>query len=594
MPLDGVVIHALVHEFKDKLLNGKIDKIYQPQKDELVLNIRNHGKNHRLLLSVTSNSPRIHLTKTSSANPPTPPMFCMLLRKHITGGRIVSIMQPDFERILILHIEAFNELGDLTVKQLIIEVMGRHSNIILLNEKNIIIDSIKHIGFHISSKRQVMPGLDYIFPPSQGKLNPLTCSEEKIHATLSEQREGLKISKSIVGSFTGISPLISREICFRALRNTDYYTGELNAEQKSKISHESYKLFQSIHNEHFSPVLLHDTVSKNVIDFSAINILQYSQIEIEEKASINETLDFFYANRDLQDRLKQRGADLLKMINTNLDRCKKKLAKQQAKLDEVENKEILKNYGDLITANIYRISEGMKSIEVENFYGETSPFPQILIPLDPTLSPSKNAQKYFNKYMKAKNAEIMMREQIKLNHEEITYLESIHEAITKSESYQELDDIRHELYEQGYIKRNPRAKMKQKKGSLSKPKHFTSSDGFDIYVGKNNIQNDYLTLKFARKNDLWFHTKNIPGSHVIVKVENKDVPDSTLLEAAMLSAYYSKGRASSQVAVDYTTVKNVKKPSGAKPGMVIYEHYQTIYITPEEDVINQLENNNKS
>ncbi len=591
MPLDGVVICALVHEFNDKLLNGKIDKIYQPQKDELILNVRNKGQNHRLLLSATSNSPRIHLTTTRSANPPTPPMFCMLLRKHVTGGRIVSIMQPNFERIVILHIETYNELGDLTIKQLVIEIMGRHSNIILLNENSKIIDSIKHIGIHISSMRQVMPGLEYAFPPSQGKLNPLICSEEKIHKTLSNQREGLKVAKNIVGSFTGISPLLGREICFRALTNTDYYIGELSAEQINKISHEAYTLFQNINNERFCPVILHDTVAKKVIDFSAMNILQYSHFKIEETLSISETLDFFYANRDLHDRLRQRGADLLKMINTNLDRCKKKLAKQQAKLDEVENKEILKNYGDLITANIYRISEGMKNVEVENFYAETSPFPLIVIPLDPTLSPSKNAQKYFNKYMKAKHAEIMMTEQIKLNLEEITYLESIHEAITKSESYQELDDIRHELYEQGYIKRNPSAKIKRKKGSLSKPKHFISSDGFDIYVGKNNTQNDYLTLKFARKNDLWFHTKNIPGSHVVIKNDNNDVPNSTLLEAAMLSAYFSKGQASSQVAVDYTAIKNVKKPSGAKPGMVIYEYYQTIYITPEEEAVKKLEKN---
>ncbi len=605
MPLDGIVINALVHEFHDKLLGGKIDKVYQPQRDELVLTIRNRGQNYRLLLSATSNSPRVHLTGQSSTNPPAPPMFCMLLRKHIAGGRMTGIEQPAFERIIKFSIESYNELGDLIVKNLIIEIMGRHSNIILVNGDGKIIDSIKHIDFHISSVRQVLPGLDYTSPPSQGKLNPLTCTEGEIAAALQQQREGLKIAKSLVNSFTGISPMIGREICARALSGSDVYTGELSVEKVNALSSQMHSIFQEIKGSHFRPVLLHDQKLKKVVDFSAILISQYDDLTVEERPSMSNTLDAFYAKRDLQDRLKQRASDLLRIVNTNLERCKKKLAIQQEKLGEVSNRDQYKIYGDLITANIYRISQGMDKIEVENFYEtdqtgdgslfgsqnrEPSPVSLVSIPLDPHLTPAKNAQKYFQKYTKAKNAEKMVTQQMKLNKQEIEYLESIYETIVKAETYQELDEIREELFEQKYIKRITKAKNKKKQAAASNPKQFTSSDGIDIYVGKNNKQNDYLTLKFARNHDIWFHTKTIPGSHVIVKADHhKDIPENTLVEAAMLAAYFSKGRASSNVAIDYTAVKNVKKPSGAKPGMVIYEHYKTLYVTPEETLIRKLE-----
>ncbi|MDK2799895.1 MAG: hypothetical protein PWP27_1414 [Clostridiales bacterium] len=598
MPLDGIVICSLVHEFNNRLVNGKIDKIYQPEKDELIFLIRNKGKSERLLISASSNNPRVHFTSINKPNPDVPPMFCMLLRKHLTGGRIVAVTQPNFERIIRFSIESYNELGDLTVKNIIVEIMGRHSNIILTDSDEKIIDSIKHVDINVSSVRQVMPGLNYSTPPSQGKMNPLTCTEDNIFSILSSQKEGLKVDKCIVNNFTGISPLIGREICFRALKNTDFYIGEMNTSQLKAIASTMYKIINEIKKEQFSPVLLYDEENKKVVDFSSIMIFQYNHLMMEKASSINDILDRFYATRDLQDRLKQKSSDLLKIIHNNLERCKKKLAIQQQKLGEVANREQFKIYGDLITANIYRIHQGMESVEVENFYQEdevaAGEYPIIEIPLNPELSPSKNAQKYFNEYTKAKNAAKMVTQQMKLNIQEIEYLESIYDALVRATNEQELNEIREELIEQDYIKRKNKLKF-QKQTVLSQPMHFISSDGIDIYVGKNNKQNDYLTLKLARNEDIWFHTKDIPGSHTVIKTNNnRNIPTTTLIEAAMLASYFSKAKFSSNVAVDYTAIKNVKKPSGAKPGMVIYENYKTLYVTPDEKIVKKLSNNAKT
>ncbi|NLY43590.1 MAG: fibronectin/fibrinogen-binding protein [Clostridiaceae bacterium] len=581
MPLDGIVVNCLVHEFNSRILNGRIDKIYQPEKDELFIYIRSKGKNERLLLSASSNHPRAHFTEVSKPNPSTPPMFCMLLRKHLTGGKIVSISQPGLERIIHFAIETYNELGDLTEKTLIIEMMGRHSNIILIDKDGKIIDSIKHVGISTSSVRQVMPGLKYTMPPSQDKVNPLECTLDKIMEIMGNQAGGQKVDTYIVNHFTGISPLIGREICFRALGDSNVYLGELNDSQIALISQEAYKIFMQVINKQYSPVILTNPKDKKVVDFSVVNILQYPEYHIEHHSSISNVLDMFYSTRNHQERLKQKSSELLKIINTHLDRCKKKLNLQQKKMAEVSNHDELKTFGDLIISNIYRIEQGMDKIEVENFYEEGSPV--VTIPLDPRLSPAKNAQKYFNEYTKAKNTAKMVSQQIKLNVDEINYLESLQDAVLKAQTEQEINEIWEEASEQGYVKRTT-AKKPDKDISPSKPMHFVSSDGINIYVGKNNKQNDYLTLKFAQSNDLWLHVKNIPGSHTIIQTGGKDVPDSTLLEAAMLAAYYSKARFSSNVPVDYTHVKNVKKPSGAKPGMVIYENYKTIYVTPNEDL----------
>ena len=589
MPLDGIVVNCLTHEFNQNILNGKIDKIYQPEKDELIIQIRSQHQNYRLLLSASSNNPRADFTALNKANPVSPPMFCMLLRKHLTGGKIVEIVQPDFERIIRFSIEAYNDLGDLTTKYLIIEIMGRHSNIILMDSEYKIIDSIKHVDISISSVRQVLPGLTYKMPPSQEKRNPLNCPEEKIFFLLKNEGEGKKIAKCIVDRFTGISPLIGREICYRALQNTDYYMGELDDTQIQNVAKEMVKLFNKIKSKQFTAILLYDNQSKKAMDFSAVDIRQYNHITLQPNPSISNVLESFYTIRDLQERLKQKSSELLKTIHNNLERCKTKLAIQKDKLNEVANREQYKIYGNLITANIYKIQQGMRSVEVENFYEED--FPKVSIPLKPDLPPSRNAQRYFDKYTKYKNAAKIVKEQMEKNLHEIEYLESIHDSIMRATNEQDLNEIREELIEQGYLKRKNKKKNQKQSAIPSKPMHFISSDGFHIFVGKNNKQNDELTLKFARNQDIWLHTKTIPGSHTIIRVGNKEnVPDSTLMEAAMLATYFSKGRFSSNVAIDYTTIKNVKKPSGAKPGMVIYENYKTLYVTPKEDLVQKLMN----
>ncbi|WHH59908.1 NFACT RNA binding domain-containing protein [Petroclostridium sp. X23] len=587
MPLDGIVVNCLVHEFNDRLLNGRIEKVYQPEKDELMILIRNKGKNERLLLSASSNHPRVHFTATNKPNPAAPPMFCMLLRKHLTGGKIINIVQPDFERIIHFYIEVYNELGDLTVKNLIIEIMGRHSNIILVDSNGKIIDSIKHVGIDVSSVRQVMPGLTYSPAPSQDKKNPLECKTDDIRQVLEQQSQGLKVDKCLLNNFMGISPLIARELCFRSLKSSDFYIGELEQPQLKLISDDTAGLFDQVKRTEFFPVLIFDEKNEKVIDFSALNITQYTNYTIRNEESINQVLDFFYSARDHQERLKQKLSDLVRIVNTNLDRCKKKLSIQQQKLGEVSNREQLKIFGDLITANIYRIHQGLDHIEVENFYEDDCP--AVTIPLDPDLVPSKNAQKYFNEYTRGKNAAAAVTEQMRLNIDEINYLESILDIMMRINSEQELHEIREELIEQGYLNRKNKSKKKDS-AVRSKPMHFVSSDGLDIYVGKNNKQNDYLTLRFAQNEDIWLHTKDIPGSHTIIKMNGwENLPDNTLMEAASLAAFYSKGRMSSNVAVDYTAVKNVKKPAGAKPGMVIYVNNRTVYVTPKEELTEKLQ-----
>ncbi len=588
MPLDGIVINALVHEFKQELINGKIDKIYQPLKDQLVLNVRNNGANHKLLLSASSDTPRAHITEKSFENPASPPMFCMLLRKHLSSGKIINVEQPEFERVINFSIESYNELGDLTIKTLVIEIMSRHSNIILINHNGKIIDSIKHVDATVSSVRLVLPGLMYSPPPPQEKLNPLISTKDEIIDRLSGVSEETKIDKAIVGSFSGISPLIGRELCYRAVNNTSPYMGEARPEGISKIADEMHKMFREIENKSFNPITIIDQTSVKVIDFSAVNIEQYGQNSTKEGPSICSVLDSYYSSRDTHNILGQRSTDLLKILNLNIERCKKKLSIQGEKMREVGDRDKFKIFGDLITANIYRIQQGMERVEVENFYD--SSLLTVEIPLDPKLPPSKNAQKYFNKYSKAKSTEINVAEQIKLGTEELEYLESIYDSVVRADNLDIINEIKQELRDQGYLKKITLSKKKKDLPKASMPRHYKSSDGLDIYVGKNNIQNDYLTLKLAKSNDLWFHTKNIPGSHVIIKSGGaEEIPRNTIEQAAILSAFYSKGGASSRVPVDYTTIKNVKKPSGAKPGMVIYENYKTLYVTPDEDLVKSIE-----
>jgi predicted ribosome quality control (RQC) complex YloA/Tae2 family protein len=577
MALDALAIRCLTNELSLCLTGGRIDKIHQPERDEIMLHIRTPQKQYKLVLSASASHPRAHLTSHTKSNPMTPPMFCMLLRKHIGSAKIIRISQPGFERIIQFDLESYDELGDLTTKHLLIEIMGRFSNIILTADDCRIIDSIRHVDYTISSVRQVLPGGAYVLPPEQEK--PPLISDALSSLQLDFSQSGTRLDKLLLSSIAGISPLTAREIVYRAFHTTSLLAGELDEQNKTKLMDTILAFADEVKKNTFSPCIIRTT--ERLLDFSAIAIRQYeTAAEVLTYDSFNEVLQQFYTGRDQMERMKQKSADLIKLLHTNLERCAKKLVLQQKTLSDSEQKDQYKIAGDLLTSNLYRIAPGEKEVMLENYYEPSCP--SLSIKLDPTKTPSQNAQLYYKKYNKAKTAEVEMVHQIKHTKSDLSYLESTLVAVQGAQTEADLNEIRAELAREGYINRRTQAK-KAKQSSTSKPLHYKSSDGFDIYVGKNNTQNDYLTLKFANSGDLWFHTKNIHGCHAIIKLGvDKDVPKSTLIEAATLAAYYSKARNSSQVPVDYTSVKNVKKPSGAKPGMVIYDHYNTIYVTPKE------------
>lgn len=573
MALDAVCIRGICSELSQKIINGRIDKIHQPEKDEIVIHIRTYEENYRLVISSGSAHPRIHLSSYQKQNPQKAPMFCMLLRKHLGSGKIIGIEQVGFERIVKISIESYDELGDLTVKHIIAEIMGRNSNIILVNNEMKILDSIKHVDFTVSSVRQVLPGLEYVMPPVQER-TPLT---EVTSQTMLNFAVPQTADKVIMNSVSGISPLTAREIVYRAFGRTDILAAELNLNKQSSLKAELVRFAEEIKNNQFSPCIIKEQSSGKMLDFSAIMINQYENLaEVTPVDTLSEAMNDFYHLRDMHERMKQKSADLVKLLNNAIDRSSKKIDILTKTLHDAENKDQYKIKGELITTNLYRIQDGDTELIAQNYYDDMK---EIKISLSPALSPSQNAQKYFKKYTKAKTAEIEAAKQLENTKSDLDYLESTLTAVENAENETDLGEIRSELIKEGYLKRKIITKRQKKTNSA--PMHFVSSDGFDIYVGKNNTQNDYVTTKLANSSDLWFHTKNIHGSHAIIKLGlDKEVPRTTIVEAARLAAYYSKARESSQVPVDYTQIKNVKKPNGAKPGMVIYDGYNTIYVTP--------------
>lgn len=584
MAYDGLVVSAIVRELGEVLIGGRIDKIHQPEKDTVIISVRTRNGGYRLLLCANPSCARVHLASSGMENPMTPPMFCMLLRKHIGSGKITQIEQPEFERIIRIHIESYDELGDLSEKVLICELMGKHSNIILVNKDDKIIDAVYHIDLSVSSVRQILPGLIYTAPPTQDKLNPMDYTKDDIKKRLT--LEDCPLSKQILDTYSGISPLMAREAVYRASGDMDKIASEATGEEIDKTAYIFSKMMENIQNGDFEPCMVADTESGKLIDFNALGITQYEGMgDVTFFESVNEAAEAFYYRKSSMQSLKQKGSDLMKFVNNNLERCLKKLQLQKEILEKAKKKEKYKIYGDLITANIYRINPGDKILECENFYSENCEMVKITLSED--LTPSQNAQKYYKKYAKQKTAEAETEKQKELNIREIDYLESVKEAIELAESGAEIALIREELTEQGYLRQ--RYSKRPKKKSLPSPLHFVSDDGYDIYVGKNNVQNDYVTFKLSRSTDIWFHTKSIHGSHAIVRTPDAmEVPDRTYLQAAALAAYYSKARGSKSVPVDYTEVKNVKKPNGAKPGMVIYVDYNTIYADPDEELANRL------
>lgn len=583
MALDGITVFNIVNELKENILGGRIDKIYQPESDEIVLQIRCFGKTKKLLLTANASNPRVHFSNISKENPETPPLFCMVLRKHLVSGKILNITQPNFERIINITIESINELGDYSEKTLVIEIMGRHSNIILLDENLNILECAKHVSFDKSSVRQVLPNKKYSLPPDQDKKNPLDATEESFLDALKNASPS-KIQEFIYKNYTGISPILASEICFRSNIDPNCITSILN-EQEIKNLYKSFEcIFKIIKKNNISPQLILES-NKKILDFSPIEQEQFSSNEKIYFQTISELLEYFYKERDLIYRTSQKTQDLKRIITQNIERCYKKKDLQQRTLDEIKNRDYLKLYGELITSNIHNISKGMDKVTLNNFYSEK--YEDVEIPLDVNLTPAENAQRYFKRYNKEKRTFIAMQEQIVQNNSQLEYLENVLNSLKNCTTEQDINEIREELFEEGIIKKIKKNK-KSKKIKGSKPLHFVSSDNFHIYVGKNNKQNDELTLKLAKPKDIWLHTKNIPGSHVIIVTENSPVPDTTLAQAANLAVFYSKASNSSLVPVDYTLKKNIKKPNGSKPGMVIYETNKTIYITPDEELIEKL------
>ncbi|HAG05220.1 MAG TPA: fibronectin/fibrinogen-binding protein [Lachnospiraceae bacterium] len=582
MAFDGITVFALEKELKRTITDARIDKIHQPNRDEIMLQIRGFGKQYRLLLTANASNTKFHFTEQKLENPAAPPLFCMVLRKHLQGGKIVDIKQYGFDRIIELYIESLNEMGDLSVKRLIFEIMGKHSNICLVDENGIICDCLKHIGHDKSSVREMLPSRQYMSPPHTDKINPLKCTKEDFAAAIKNNASG-KIQELIYKTVMGISPVFSSELCFRAGIDCSDDISLVSLESLYRVYDALKSILDDISEGKATPCIYSD--NDKYIDFSPIEMQQFSMYRKKDIDSMSPAVEEFYKNRDLSYRLKQKTSDIRKIVASNLERCLRKRDLWQKNIKQTENRDRLRLLGELITANIYAIKKGESEVEVVNFYSENQE--KIKIKLDPEKTPNENAQAYFKKYNKQKRTYEAALEQTAANEDEIEYLEGVLTSVDNCVTEADVKQLRSELNETGYLKKQDKAKGPKTQGRAS-AMHFVSSDGYDIYIGKNNTQNDELTIKTAKPKDLWLHTKNIPGSHVIVIYKGEEIPERTIFEAACLAAVYSKAKNDSKVAVDYTEKRNVKKPNGSKPGFVIYETNKTAYVTPDKTLAEKL------
>ena len=576
MSMDGLSLYSAMNELNKRLAGGKIDKIQQTDKEELLLMVRSLGQTYRLLINASASDNRVQLTELKKQAPSEAPMFCMLLRKRIAGGKIVRFEQERLDRVLKISIETYNDLGDLSVFALYCELMGKHSNIILVNEKGVIVDAIKHVGLGMSSVRFVMPGLEYSAPPAQDKQDPSKASADDFSMAMC--MVGMSIAKALSNAFFGLSPAVAAQLVARYTDKTE--CTQLSEAEREELAERLAAFYADMAQgkEKASAVLnaLGETEAVYPFAIAGGGIKLYD--------SIGEALDSLYINSDRREWAKRHGASARKVLQNNIERCEKKLALYADALNSGEQMEKCRLYGELLTANLPSLKSGTDTAAVDNYYAD--PVERIAIPLDRQLTPGENAQRYYKKYQKLKAARDMAIVQREQTLSELNYLEGQLDNLTKCTAENELSELIEELKEQGYIKRDKGGKKKMKLAA-SKPMHFVSSTGADIYVGKNNRQNDELTLRFASPNDIWMHTKNIPGSHVIVKGASEQ-DTATMTEAALLAAYYSRARGSENVAVDYTPRKYVKKPAGAKPGMVIYTTNKTAYVTPSEEAVARL------
>lgn len=578
MALDGIVVANLAYDLNHLFAGARISKIAQPENDELLLTFKGNAGQKRLLLSASASLPLVYVTDKNKTSPMTAPNFCMLLRKHIGSARILSVTQPGLERILIFELEHLNELGDICRKKLIVEIMGKHSNIIFCQEDDTIIDSIKHISANMSSVREVLPGRTWFIPHTQDKMDPLSMSREAFTETVFGKN--LPVFKAVYTSLTGFSPLIAEELCVRSGIDPKRQAQELEETEKETLWQTTDDLVDRIRRQDFSPVIVYQ--EEEPLEFAAFPLTKYQDQKSVSYESISQVLESYYSMKNKITLIRQKSADLRRIVTTAIERTSKKYELQQKQQKDTEKKEKYRIYGELLNTYGYHLEEGARSLEALNYYTNE----MITIPLDEHLSAAENAKKYFDRYTKLKRTEEALNELLEETRSDLEHLESIRTSLDIALDEDDLVEVREELMEYGYLRR--KGSSGKKKKIVSRPFHYRSSDGFDIYVGKNNFQNDELSFKFASGNDWWFHAKGQPGSHVIVKSNGEELPDRTFEEAARLAAFYSKGRQAPKVEIDYTQKKNLKKPNGAKPGFVIYHTNYSMIAEPKIHEIEEI------
>ncbi len=580
MALDGILLSLAKNEILDGAQFSRVEKIHQPSREELVIHLRGKCGAKKLLLSVRANSPRIHFTQHAPENPATPPMFCMLMRKRLVNAALIDVRQSELDRVLYIDFDATNEIGDRVKLTLSIEIMAKHSNIILFDEEGKIVDALKRVDLSQSTVRQILPGFRYTSPPPQNKLNVLEHTTENIIEQI-KSFENKTLSSAILSSLQGVSPLTSREL---AGEFAEHYTDEVSDIGFEELKNNIDNLRQIVETGKATPFMLKDETGKPV-DFSFMPIRQYgAKYTTEEKESFSSLLDEFYFECDRLDRTRQKAQDLVKFLGSAIARISKKISLQQTELRQCADREQLRISAELINANLYRLEKGAAFYDLENYYDENK---LIRIKADPSKSPAANAQKYFKDYRKAKTAEAMLTELIEQGQNDLQYLETVADALDRASTQAEIEEIRNELVVSGFMRFKKKNNQKQPK--LLPPMEYITTDGFRVLVGRNNMQNDKLSLKTASKSDMWLHTQKFPGSHVIIVSDNKEISDDAIVEAAEIAAYHSKARDAKLVPVDYTYVKHLKKPQGAPPGKVIYHVYYSVNVTPNKDKIEKME-----
>ena len=588
MAFDAGMVAAVAKELRDSLTGGRIEKIYQPGQDEITLSVRTpSGETKKVGISAGSAGPHIGLTEVQRENPLNCPLFCMLLRKHLAGAKIRSITQPEFERVIVWELESRDEMGFSADRRLISEIMGKYSNLILTDGNGKILGAVRPVDFSASSKRQILPGIPYELPPSQNKRNPLEETEEGFLDFLSRTSGETDAAKAIGSFYGGVSPLLARELVFRVCGRTDCSLSDL---PEQPFWHAFSEWSGDIRDGRFVPTLVRDEAGKP-FEYAYCPILQYGAGASEPLPSFGVLIDLFFTERDTANRIRQRGSDLFRLLSAAEGRLQKKISLQKAELGECEEKERYRKTGDLITANLWQLKRGMSEASLTDYSADPPAEERVM--MDVRLSPSQNAQRYYKRYAKLKNAETALTEQIAKAEGELSYLQTVSDALSRAETDTDLDEIRDELYHGGYASRMKQPSQRKKK--TSSPMEFRTSGGFRVLCGRNNSQNELLTHSLARKNDIWFHVKGMPGSHTVlfcaeaVEREGIDsIPERDFTETAVIAAFYSSSAEAKQVPVDYTFVRNLKKPPSAKPGAVIYHTNWSAYVTPDADLVRSL------